>query len=229
MVVGHRAAHHPEPTRRTAQRTAIAAIALLASLAAASGQARPPDRERTLAAVEVYRGIRQKFEQSTGPLADYAGFYSRGGRCEFNERTAARPPGMWEKTQYALWFDDKYLYGMTLDASPAVFQLEYQPVPNRFGWGIYQMTRVDRLGAAAGIDDSEWRLLVFDDAHAIGGPDIGLRLPPDFPTNPDVTMIGHATSCGRGSDGMDPILEQANPIYFSIQFLRKRLASTPAP
>ncbi len=221
--------HHPEQSRRTAQRAAIAAIALLASIATATGQAAPPDRARTLAAIEAYRGIRQKFERSTGPLADYAGFYSRGGRCEFNQRTAARPPGMWEKTQYAVWFDDKYLYGMTLDASPAVFQFEYRSVPNRFGWGIYQMTRVDKLGAAAGIDDSEWKLLVFDGAHEIGGPDIGLRLPADFATNPNVTIIGHATGCGRGDDGMDPILDRANPMYFSMQFLRHRLASMPAP
>jgi hypothetical protein len=204
-------------------------LALLASLATAGGQVPPPDRARTLAAIEAYRGVRQKFEQSTGPIADYAGFYSRGGRCEFNEKTAARPPGMWEKTQYALWFDDKYLYGMTLDASPAVFQFAYTPVPNQLGWGIYRMTRVDTLGAAAGIDETEWKMLVFDGVNTIDGPDIGLRLPPDFATNPNVTIIGHATGCGRGSDGVDPILDQGNPIYFSINFLKKRLANLPAP
>jgi len=212
-----------------ALRAFIPAIGLVASLATASAQVPPPDRARTLAAIEAYQGVRQKFEQSTGPIADYAGFYSRGGRCEFNEKTAARPPGMWEKTQYALWFDDKYLYGMTLDASPAVFQFAYRPVPNQIGWALYDMTRVDTLGAAAGIDAAEWKMLVFDGVHTIDGPDIGLRLPPDFATNPDVTVIGHATGCGRGDDGMDPVLDRANPIYFSINFLKKRLASMPAP
>jgi hypothetical protein len=206
-----------------------AALALLGPLATASAQVPPPDRARTLAAIEAYRGVRQKFEQSTGPLAAYAGFYSRGNRCEFNEKTAARPPGMWEKTQYAVWFDDKYLYGMTLDASPAVFRFAYTPVPNKLGWGIYRMTRVDTLGAAAGIDETEWKMLVFDGVDTIDGPDIGLRLPPDFATNPNVTIIGHATGCGRGSGGMDPVLDQGNPIYFSMNFLKKRLATMPAP
>jgi hypothetical protein len=207
----------------------VPAIGLIASLATANAQVPPSDRARTLAAIESYRGVRQKFEQSSGPLAAYAGFYSRGNRCEFNEKTAARLPGMWEKTQYAVWFDDKYLYGMTLDASPAVFRFAYKFVPNELGWGIYQMTRVDTLGAAAGIDDTEWKMLVFDGVDTTDGPDIGLRLPPDFATNPNVTIIGHATGCGRGNDGMDPVLDRGNPIYFSMSFLKKRLAAMPAP
>jgi hypothetical protein len=44
-----------------------------------------------------------------------------------------------------------------------------------------------------------------------------------------VTIIGYATGCGRGSDGMDPVLDRANPIYFSISFLKRRLAQMPAP
>jgi hypothetical protein len=94
---------------------------------------------------------------------------------------------------------------------------------------IYQMTRVDTLGAAAGVDEIEWKMLVFDGAHTIDGPSIGLRLPPDFATNPNVAIIGYATGCGRGGDGMDPVLDRANPVYFSIKFLKKRLANMPAP
>jgi hypothetical protein len=202
---------------------AAAAVVLLGSLVSASGQASPPDRARTLAAIEAYRGIKQKFEQSSGPLARYMGFYSRGYRCEFNETTAGRPPGMWEKTQYALWADEKYLYGMTLDASPAVFQFEYRFKQNVLGMDVYELTRVDQLGAAGGIDTPEWQLLGFgfDDV-------IALRIPTQFLSTPDVHAVGWMTTCGQGSAGTDPFLDQPNPIYFSTRFLQKRLATLPA-
>ena len=88
----------PHAGGRSARR-AIGGVAVLLALLASSaseGQS-APDRASTLAAIEAYRNLGQKFEQSTGPFADWAGFYSRGYRCEFNETTAARPPGMWEK------------------------------------------------------------------------------------------------------------------------------------
>jgi len=46
--------------------------------------------------------------------------------------------------------------------------------------------------------------------------------------SPDVHAIGWMTTSGRGGEGTDPILDEANPVYFSIRFLQKRLASMPA-
>jgi hypothetical protein len=216
-------------TGRAVRHAATAVVVLLASLAPASSQGQSiPDRARLLAAIETYRGIGQKFAQSSGPLAGFMGFYSRGYRCEFHETTAERPPGLWEKTQYALWADDKYLYGMTLDASPAVFQFEYRFVRNVIGMDIYEMTRVDKLGAAAGINDTEWRLLGFGLPSVSDATRIGIRIPPDFMASPDVHAIGWMTTCGRGGEGSDAIINPLDPLGFSIRFLQKRVASTPA-
>jgi hypothetical protein len=230
MPARPRAARHPQPIRRTARRAATAAAVLLAALASAGSQGQStPDRARTLAAIEAYRNVGQKFEQSTGPFKDWAGFYSRGYRCEFNETTAARPPGVWEKIQLALWTDDNYLYGMTLDASPAVFQFAYKHAQTVIGIDIYQLTRVDTLGAAAGIDDAEWRWLGIGVPGADDSSRMGIRITPEWFAYPDVHTIGVMTPCGRGGTGMDPILDPDNPVNFSIRFLQKRLATLPTP
>lgn len=213
--------------RQTMQCAATATM-LLASVLSASAQDQPaPDRARVVAAIEAYRGLEQKFEQSQGPFKEWTGFYSRGGRCEFNEQTAARPPGMWEKGQFALWSDENYLYGMQLDASPAIFQFQYRFLTSIIGMDVYQLTRVDHLGSAAGIDDAEWRLF------GVGVPNpedigrLGIRITARFMTHPDVHELGWLTGCGRGGEGFDPIVNQSDPLYFSIHFLQKRLATLP--
>ena len=201
---------------------------LLASLLSASAQSQPaPDRARVLAAIDAYKGLKEKFDQSSGPFKNWAGFYSRGGRCEFNETTAERPAGLWEKGQFALWTDDKYLYGMQLDASPTIFQFEYKLDSTVIGIDIYQLTRVDHLGAAAGIDDAEWRLF----GVGVPNPDdigrIGIGITPKFMAYPDVHNLHWLTYCGPGDKGMDPILDRENPLYFSLHFLQQRLAGMP--
>ena len=123
-----------------------------------------------------------------------------------------------------------YLYGMTLDASLAVFQFAYRYAQTLIGIDIYELTRIDKLGAAAGIDDADWHLL------GIGVPDaddpsrIGIQHHAGIPwPTPDVHNVGLLTPAARGSDGFDPIIDQANPVNFSIRFLQKRLATLPAP
>jgi hypothetical protein len=212
--------------RRVALRLAAAGIVSLAALA--PGHAQSPfaaqRRAQVMAAIETYRGAQQKFEQSSGPLAPYAGLYSRGYRCEYDERAAGRLPGMWEKTQFALWSDDKRFYEMQLDASPAVFEFEYKLLQDVIGADLYEMKRVDSFGPATGIDDAEWRIVGF----GIPNPDdvgrIGIRIPPDFFTHPDVRTVSKLTLCGRGGDG-----GFRDPLTSAVGFLQRRLATLPAP
>jgi len=204
---------------------AIAVIALLASLVAARAQDQStPQPQRVLDAIEAYRDVGQKIAQSQGPFKDWMGFYSRGGRCEFDEHTAERPAGMWEKGQFVLWSDDKYLYGMQLDASPAVFQFEYRFLKSVIGMDVYELTRVDNLGPAAGVDDTEWKLF------GVGVPNpedigrLGIRITPQFMAYPDVHQLGWLTYCGPGGTPAALNME-SDPVDFSIRFLQKRLAT----
>jgi hypothetical protein len=203
-------------------------VILLAALTStrAQDQTTPPTPERAQlqAAIDAYHGMQQKFEQSTGPFADYMGLYSRGYRCEYDETSAERPPGVWAKTQFALWSDDKSLYGMELDASPNVFQFQYKFLQNVIGADVYAMTRVDQNGAAAGIDDNEWRLVGF----GIPNPDdytrIGIRMKPDWLSYPDVHAIGWLSYCGRGEyDGYG----RYSPLESDVNFLQHKLDALP--
>jgi hypothetical protein len=214
---------------RTIRYIGTAAIILFASLVSTHGQDQSAQqRARILEAIEAYRGVQQKFEQSRGSLAGFAGFYSRGYRCEYNEKTAGRPPGLWEKTQFALWFDEKSLYGMQLDSSPAVFQFEYRFLQNVIGTDMYQMTRVDHLGSAAGIDDSEWRIVGFGIPNPQDVTRIGIHIPADFFTHPDVHAISPLTTCGRG--GPDKVfIDPTDPLDVALRILQRRLATTPSP
>jgi hypothetical protein len=185
-----------------------------------------PQRQHLLDAIAAFRGTPQKFEQSTGQMANFMGLYSRGYRCEYDPTSAERRPGVWEKTQFALWSDDKYLYGMELDASPTVFQFQYRFLRNVIGADMYEMTRVDQNGAAAGIDDNDWRLI----GIGIPNPDdygrIGIRIKPEWLNYPDVHAIGWLSYCGRGeSDGYG----RYNPLESDISFLQHRLDTLPAP
>ena len=183
-----------------------------------------PERQRLLDAIAAYRGLPEKFEQSTGPLAGYMGLYSRGYRCEYDEKTAARQPGMWEKTQFALWADDKYLYGMDLDASPAVFQFAYRYLQTVIGADIYAMTRVDQLGPAAGIDDKDWQMVGFGIPNPEDYTRIGIGITPKFLAYPDVHAIGRLSACGRGeSDAYG----RFSPLDIDIGFLQRRLDALP--
>jgi hypothetical protein len=213
----------PRLIGHTVRRAATAAL-LFVSLLSASAQAQPaPDRAAILAAIEAYRDVGTKIAQSEGPFKNWAGFYSRGGRCEWNEKTAARPPGMWEKGQFVLWTDEKYLYGMQLDASPAIFQYEYKFFKNVIGMDIYQLTRVDKLGPAAGVDDAEWQLLGIGVPNPEDTGRLGIRITPQFLALPDVHELGWLTYCGP--DGSS--YHQEDPVEFSIQFLERRLAAIP--
>jgi hypothetical protein len=183
-----------------------------------------PERARLTAAIDAYRGVPQKFEQSTGPFANFMGLYSRGYRCEYDETSAQRQPGMWEKTQFALWSDDRFLYGMDLDASPAVFQFQYHFLQNVIGADIYQMTRVDQLGAAAGIDDKDWQMIGIGIPNPEDYGRIGLRITPKFLAYPDVHAIGWLSYCGRGeSDGYG----RYSPLDSDIRFLQRKLDALP--
>jgi hypothetical protein len=214
----------PRLIGRTVQRAVTATVLLFVSLVSASAEAQPvPDRAGVVAAIEAYRDVSKKITQSEGPFKNWAGFYSRGARCEWNEKTAARPPGMWEKGQFVLWTDAKYLYGMQLDASPAVFQYEYTFFKNVIGMDIYQLTRVDTLGPAAGVDDAEWRLLGIGVPNPEDTGRIGIRITPQFLALPDVHELGWLTYCGPGGAGY----HQEDPVEFSIQFLERRLAAMP--
>jgi hypothetical protein len=218
--------------RRGFSRTApcfVGAIALILASLPVSAHAQDqstPQRQRVLDAIEAYRDVGQKIEQSQGPFKDWMGFYSRGGRCEFDEGAAGRLPGMWEKGQFVLWSDDKYLYGMELDASPAVFQFEYRFLKNVIGMDVYELTRVDQLGPAAGVDDTEWKLF----GVGVPNPDdigrLGIRITPKFMAYPDVHQLGWLTYCGPG--GTPAALNMnSDPVDFSIRFLQKRLAALP--
>jgi hypothetical protein len=220
MIVTDGTRRDPRRVARAVRRAACAAAVLLASLLSTSAHAQPaPDRARVVAAIEAFRNVGKKMAESVGPLKGWAGFYSRGGRCWPDERSAQRPPGLWEKGQFALWSDEKYIYGMQLDASPAVFQYEYKFFRNVIGMDIYQLTRVDKLGAAAGADDAEWRLL------AIGVPNpgdygrLGIRIRPEFLARPDVNDLGLLSFCGDGNDG--------DAAMTNINFLERRLATLP--
>jgi hypothetical protein len=207
---------------------AASAAILLATLtlAHAQDQSAPPtpQRQQLLDSIAAYRGVQQKFEQSTGPFANFMGLYSRGYRCEYDETAAQRPPGVWEKSQFALWSDDKFLYGMELDSSPAVFQFQYRFLQNVIGADIYEMTRVDQNGASAGIDDSEWRLVGFGIPNPEDYTRIGIRIKPGFLTYPDVHAIGWLSACGRGErDAYD----RFSPLDIDISFLQHRLDAMP--
>jgi hypothetical protein len=206
---------------------ASAVFALLASLAVVHAQDQPAtERQRVLDAIEAYRNVGQKIAGSQGAFKDWMGFYSRGARCEFDEHTAQRPPGLWEKGQFVLWSDDTYLYGMQLDANGAVFQFEYRFLKNVIGMDVYELTRVDQLGAAAGIDDAEWKLL----GVGVPNPDdigrLGIRITPKFMAYPDVHALGWLTYCGPGGTPAALNME-SDPDDFSIGFLQKRLAALP--
>ena len=211
---------------------ASAVLVLLASLAFAHAQDQvqvrvqtTPQRQQLLDAIAAYNGAQQKFEQSTGPFADFMGLYSRGNRCEYDETSAERPPGVWAKTQFALWSDDKYLYGMELDASPNVFQFQYKFLKTVIGADVYQMTRVDQLGTAAGIDDSEWQLVGFGIPNPNDYTRIGIRMKPGWLSYPDVHAIGWLSYCGRGEyDGYG----RYSPLESDVNFLRHKLDALPA-
>jgi hypothetical protein len=214
----------------TIVRRSITALVIAAALPVRAAYAQqpttraPPERARLTAAIEAYRGVQQKFEQSTGPLADSMGLYSRGYRCEYDETSAQRQPGMWEKTQFALWSDDKFLYGMELDSSPAVFQFQYRFLRNVIGADVYQMSRVDQLGATAGIDDKDWQMVGF----GIPNPDdytrIGIHITQKFLDYPDVHAIGWLSSCGRGETDA---YGRYSPLDSDIRFLQRKLDALP--
>lgn len=206
---------------------AVIAVVLLASLVSTHAQDQTtPQRQQLLDAIAAFRGVPQKFEQSTGPFANFMALYSRGYRCEYDETAAQRPPGVWEKGQFALWSDDKFLYGMELDSSPVVFQFQYRFLKNVIGADIYEMTRVDQNGAAAGIDDSEWRLVGFGIPNPEDYTRIGIRMKPDWLNYPDVHTIGWLSACGRGErDAYD----RFSPLDIDISFLQHRLDALPAP
>jgi hypothetical protein len=208
---------------------AASAIVLSASLASAHAQDQttPPtlQRQQLSDAIAAYHDLPQKFEQSTGPFANFMGLYSRGYRCEVDETSAQRPPGVWAKTQFALWSDDNSLYGMELDASPTVFQFQYKFLKTVIGTDVYQMTRVDQNGAAAGIDDNEWRLVGFGIPNPEDYTRIGIRMKPGWLDYPDVHAVGWLSACGRGeSDGYN----RYNPLDIDISFLQRKLGALPA-
>jgi hypothetical protein len=215
----------------TVLRRSIAALVIAAALPVRVAYAQEPttpmltpERARLTAAIDAYGGVQKKFEQSTGPFANFMGLYSRGYRCEYDETSAQRQPGMWEKTQFALWSDDKFLYGMTVDASPAVFQLQYRFLQNVIGADIYQMTRVDQLGATAGIDDKDWQMIGIGIPNPEDYGRIGLRITQKFLDYPDVHAIGELSYCGRGEyDGYG----RYNPLESDVRFLQRKLDALP--
>jgi hypothetical protein len=224
MTITVRSARRARLIGRAVRRAATATALLFLSLVSASAQTQlKPDHAGILAAIEAYRDVGKKISESKGPFKDWAGFYSRGGRCEWNEKTAARPPGMWEKGQFVLWTDEKYLYGMQLDASPAIFQYEYKFFKNVIGMDIYRLTRVDELGPAAGVDDVEWRLLGVGVPNPEDTGRLGIRITPQFLGLPDVHDLRWLTYCGPGGSSY----HQDDPVGFSIEFLKRRLATMP--